>query len=423
MKRFLILLLLIGYASYAQVEYAGANAISNAPLFYIDAADYLSKVPNKTRLDVFIEVPYASIQFIKKGDVFQAGYSVTLTFYDKEKKGILFERIWKETIKESEFTRTLSRTNYNISYRSFDLNPGSYLVRCILEDSDSRRASSKEFPVRVDVIKDTLGFSDIMLITEIIKEESGERILPNISKIVTNKNSSLPFYFDIYSNKDRQIYIEFSLENLKSRKAIKQLSPQTIKAGTNTVYYTMENLDFKLGDYSLSALIKDGEWKEIGRVEKIFNSKIYGLPNTILDLNKAIEQMIYIASVEEMSYLKESELYEDKLNRFIAFWENKKPNKNLEENPILYEYYRRIDYATKNFKGLGEGWKTDMGMIYVTFGPPNHVDRHPFDSNSVPYEIWEYYDLNRSFIFADQTGFGDYRLVNPDYSRWPGYRP
>ena len=95
----------------------------------------------------------------------------------------------------------------------------------------------------------------------------------------------------------------------------------------------------------------------------------------------------------------------------------------MKNNPILNEYYRRIEYANKKFKALGEGWRSDMGMIYVTFGPPTNVERHPMDMNSKPYEIWEYNELDRTFIFLDQTGFGDYRLVNPDYSRWPGYRP
>jgi len=178
-----------------------------------------------------------------------------------------------------------------------------------------------------------------------------------------------------------------------------------------------------LGDYSLKVILKDSDWNEISNIEKKFYSKIYGLPSTVVDLDKATAQLIYIASPEEKDFIEEAENYNEKLDRFLAFWNKKKPNPRIEENPILYEYYRRIDFATKNFKGMGEGWRTDMGMIYITFGPPSNVERHPFDSNSRPYEVWDYYELNRSFVFVDQTGFGDYRLYNPDYSRWPGYRP
>jgi len=54
-------------------------------------------------------------------------------------------------------------------------------------------------------------------------------------------------------------------------------------------------------------------------------------------------------------------------------------------------------------------------MVFIILGTPNNVDRHPFDLESKPYEVWQYYELNRSYVFVDETGFGDYRLVTPLY--------
>lgn len=423
MKRFYLIFLIALISVNAQVEYSSeSNLLINAPLFYVDFANYKSNVPDKTRMDVFIQVPYTSIQFIKKDNSFLAGYNVTLTFYDKDKKNILFERSWKEKITSNDFTQTISRSNHNFSYRTFDLNPGNYTIRCILEDTDSRRAATREFKLELKKFPEALSISDIILISEIIKDPAGEKIVPNISKTVSNKTTSFPFYFEIYSDKEEQVILEYHLLNLKSNTTLKQMNPQNLKAGSNTIYFTIENTEFKLGDYIIKVFVKDNDWKDVASAQKQFYSKIFGFPNSIIDLDKAVDQLVYIASPDDIGYIKEAKEYDEKLNRFLIFWEKKKPNTKIEENPILYEYYRRIEYANKNFKGFGEGWKSDMGMIYITFGPPNNVERHPLASNSVPYEIWDYYDLNRSFIFADQTGFGDYRLVNPDYSRWPGYR-
>jgi hypothetical protein len=69
-----------------------------------------------------------------------------------------------------------------------------------------------------------------------------------------------------------------------------------------------------------------------------------------------------------------------------------------------------------------EGWRSDRGMVYITLGPPNNIDRHPFDYDAKPYEIWEYYDMNQQFIFVDETGFGDYRLTTPMYGDMYRYR-
>ena len=63
-----------------------------------------------------------------------------------------------------------------------------------------------------------------------------------------------------------------------------------------------------------------------------------------------------------------------------------------------------------------------MGMVYITLGPPSAVERHPFDMGAKPYEIWEYYHINRSFLFVDNSGFGDYRLSESPYGDWFKYR-
>ena len=54
-----------------------------------------------------------------------------------------------------------------------------------------------------------------------------------------------------------------------------------------------------------------------------------------------------------------------------------------------------------------------MGYVYIMYGEPSSIERHPFEMDTKPYEIWTYYELNKQFIFVDDTGFGDYRLRNP----------
>ena len=86
---------------------------------------------------------------------------------------------------------------------------------------------------------------------------------------------------------------------------------------------------------------------------------------------------------------------------------------NTEQNEVMEEYYRRVNFTNANFSVFMEGWKTDQGMVYIILGPPSDIDRHPFELDSKPYEIWSYYQFNRQFVFVDQTGFGEYRLVSP----------
>ena len=77
----------------------------------------------------------------------------------------------------------------------------------------------------------------------------------------------------------------------------------------------------------------------------------------------------------------------------------------------MQEYYSRVERANILFGTFRNGWETDRGEVYIRFGPPSEVERHPFEINQQPYEIWYYYDIQRQFIFVDEMGYGEYRLV------------
>mgnify|MGYP001405783215 FL=1 len=157
----------------------------------------------------------------------------------------------------------------------------------------------------------------------------------------------------------------------------------------------------------------DENSKVIETVTKGFYSHWKGLPVVITDIDKAISQTVYIATPEELDYMKDAETVSEKTKRFLEFWKKKDPSPNNDENEVFDEYFRRIAYANENFSNYTEGWRSDRGMVFTILGAPNNIDRHPFEYDSKPYEVWEYYDINRSFLFLDQTGFGDYRLMTP----------
>lgn len=79
---------------------------------------------------------------------------------------------------------------------------------------------------------------------------------------------------------------------------------------------------------------------------------------------------------------------------------------------LMAEYYTRVVEANLQFTGFKEGWKTDMGMMFILFGAPWYIDR---GSNTITW-IYGYdrADFNRVFTFR-QTRYGNER--NP-FSYW-----
>ncbi len=57
---------------------------------------------------------------------------------------------------------------------------------------------------------------------------------------------------------------------------------------------------------------------------------------------------------------------------------------------MIRSYYGRVEEANRFFFSFCEGWKTDRGIIYIIFGPPNHLYRTDFE------EYWTYGETNNN---------------------------
>jgi GWxTD domain-containing protein len=418
MKFTLIILALITSFSIIVAQENSDNKtkkIFGEAVFYHDFVNGFSDKPGLTKVDVFIQVPYKSVQFVKSSVGFTAKYSVTASVFDSSKSRLIVEKTWNETINVMDFSLVTTRDNFNLSKRSFDLQPGNYIIRTALEDLDSRKLTSSENKLVVRDLNGGLVLSDILLISKPGANQPENKIIPNIGRNVSNSKDQIRMYYEINNRDSVDISksIEYVVLNTDNQVIHKESEKRNLKPGISKVLYIVSEFPFDMGAYLLSVSVKDESGKVLTSVTKSFYSQIKGLPTIITDIDKAIAQTVYIASSAEMNYMQEDEKTSEKTKRFLEFWKKKDPSPNNEENEVFDEYFRRVAFANENFSNYFEGWRTDRGMVFIILGAPNNVDRHPFEYDSKPYEVWEYYDLNRSFIFLDQTGFGDYRLITP----------
>ncbi|OIP60374.1 MAG: hypothetical protein AUK34_06535 [Ignavibacteria bacterium CG2_30_36_16] len=397
----------------AQVE--SSFGIENRDaVYYQDFLNFAGEKSIQTRVDVFIQVPYNEIQFVKTEKGFAAGYSVTISVFNEDKSTLLSEKTFNEKIEIKNFEQTISGSNFNLSLRSFNLSSGTYLIRTEIEDKDSRKTSSSENKFEVRDFTGSSGISDMMLVAKKTVVDGSNKILPNVSRNVLTKKEGIPLFFEVYKNQPGDVKINFKIFENENR-IYDSTEVKKIDSGTTQIFFTIKELELGLGNYIIQLAVVDADDKIIGTIRKSFLSRWPGVPSSIKDLNKAIKQLVYIATEDEIEKIEETENRDEKVKEYLNFWKKKDPTPQTEDNPIFDEYYRRVFYANEKFSHYIEGWKTDRGMVFIILGPPNNVDRHPFEFNTKPYEVWEYYDLNRQFVFVDETGFGDYRLITPMY--------
>lgn len=384
----------------------------NEAIYFQDFVNYASEKPGLSRIDIYVMMPYKNLKFSKSPQGFTAKYSVTASVYDSAESKLVVEKTWNETINVIDYNATTSKENYNLSKRSFDVATGIYKIKTMLTDKDSKQEAIGENIFEVKDYSGNISLSDLLLVS---RSDSKGNIIPNVSRNYPSAKNKIQFYYEVYlkDSLNSEMKINYSVTNTEFQNIHNESETRSFKPGINQILFSLQEFPFDLGVYNLKVSLSDSTGKEFCSTTKSFYSHWRGLPSVIKDIDKAISQTVYIASPEELDQMEEGENVQDKTKRFLEFWKKKDPSPNNDENEIFDEYFRRIIFSNENFSNYTEGWRSDRGMVYTILGPPNNVDRHPFEYDSKPYEIWEYYDLNRSFIFVDQTGFGDYRLVTP----------
>lgn len=410
MKKLLLAYLCIySFLSFAQTEDESKN-LDNKIRYYQDFISFKGN-DDKTRLDFFIKVPYNAVQFVKTGQGFEASYTVTVSIFSEDKSKLITEKIWNEKIIAISFELTTSPDNFNLGSRSFELSPGTYSVKTILLDKDSKNEYTAESTVIVKQFDQYPSLSDIMLISGKNVVDGKSKIIPNVSRNLVSDRDPLDMFYEIYSDTNRNLTIDYEIFNESVQQVYTSSQIVKVKSGKNQIFHNLDSLVLDLGKHLLKVSLKDSTQKVIDTSIKSFTSRWVGVPVYITDLDKAIDQMIYLASPEELSYIRDAETRIEKSKRFVAFWKKQDPNPADEYNPVFNEYYSRVAYANQNFTTYSlDGWKSDRGMVFIILGAPDNIDRHPFEYYAKPYEVWQYYNLNKQFIFMDYSGFGDYRL-------------
>ena len=124
-----------------------------------------------------------------------------------------------------------------------------------------------------------------------------------------------------------------------------------------------------------------------------------------------LELLDYTAEDEDVERLRNISP-EKRLDEWNRYWKSKDPTRTTDLNEELSEFLRRVRFTLENFGTHGPGWKTDLGRIYIRYGPPdNSVDRDGRTLGSM-WKIWYYYSRGIAFIFEDSMGSGQYVLYD-----------
>ena len=413
------------FPAFAQVETANRLVEDKPEALYLDAISFASSDSSRPRLDVYIQVGYPTLTFVKENDRYSASYEISLTLYDSLDV-LTSEKMWTEEIKGVTFDQSVGAGAYSLTERSIDVAPGKYRLEVVMRDIESK---ATRHLVRRVVVPDFPRFpfslSGIMIVSHMAQIGAKRSLTPSVSSNLGTLNEPVYAFFEAYNNRTKIDSIRYSasIVNAKGERQMGFDTLETVHRGKNDVLLMIDQRALPVGDYVLDIKAIDLHGSSeadssIAESKRSFMMRWRGMPVSLKDLDVAIEQLRYIAKDSDIDNIKNAPTLEEKQKRFLDFWKKRSTNPNAQRNIRMEEYYARVDYANRHFSHYIDGWRTDMGMVYIIFGAPSNVDRHPYDMDAKPYEVWSYYDLNHQFVFVDESGFGDYRLLTPIWDVW-----
>jgi len=415
--RFALLSVLI-FQGMAYAQYLERSGYSGVGIPFFESELYRSFDEDLKRVKVSISAMllYDDITFLKSDTTgYDAEFEWIIAVYtDKDK--VVFSRTVNKKLNVKEYETTNSRDDKITLSEEFSLEPGDYSVLLRTVDLISNKTAQRKIEMNMpDYSKDKISISGIMFLHDVEYDSLGKILNyePTFSNNFSLRKGEFYIYFDLYTEVvDVPVIIRYILKNDDESAEVDTIVTELVEEKISPHVLNLKKNRFEKNRYELviEAEIERNKVKDKTNFSFFWSQ----VPSTTEDINIAMKQMTYILSSDSLRKYEDAQL-EDKQKFFKHFWKKRDPNQSTTKNELMDEYFKRVNYSNKQFSTFNmSGWLSDRGRILIKFGVPDDIERHPFEIDTVPYEVWRYYSLRKEFLFQDYSGFGDYRL-HPAY--------
>tara|TARA_B100000902_G_C27314951_1_gene920697 strand:+ start:2685 stop:3905 length:1221 start_codon:yes stop_codon:yes gene_type:complete len=400
MKNLLLIILLSAFVT-------AQDTVSNVNSYNTNVV--VRPVNDEIEVITFVEIFNRNLQFIKIEEGFESSFEVTVSLVSKDSNK-LFKTTFSDSINVKNFSETVKMSKPRIIVNKFLIPYGEFDINFSLKDLDTKLVGKKQTKVPSKNLSSNRNikiFEPIFVIHKDGDWNFGLDKYPLKLNKIASKDGFIEFYQYIYFEEKGEYLINISLvsEDGEWKKSfIEKVTSNNIEKLIKAPLKGIETSNLK---------IKVDISKDSNVISKSFPIK---LKNDILifsnksNISKALNQMNYILDSDEKKELRNLKNSE-KENFFKKVWAKRDPDLTTKENELMEEYYRRVNFSEENFsKGSSQGWRSDMGMIYILFGKPDDIVKSMNPQQSYNFETWYYFQINEEFVFIDEYGFGNFRL-------------
>ena len=383
------------------------------PSFTADLAVSLDR-DQRPGLSVSIAVPYQGLDWVRFDGPggehrFGAGLEFTVIF-ETRRGGEQRGDAWERRLAVAGFSDTRAPNAVAVEKRTFALPPGPYSVRIGVRDLNSSARSVVQQKLTVpDYARLPVGFADL----ELGVVDSAGSFRPVATRRFGVEVGTIGARASLFDRREgtwpRRYPLQYRIRGESGEVVLSGSQDITLAASGEPVVIRPTSPDLFLGSYVFEVELVEG--RSHWRVERAFEVDESGPPRG-REFTRMLEPLAYIASSQEMDWLR-SLPPEQQAQGWEELWRRRDPTPDTPRNEVQLEFFRRVRYAEHHFQGFGPGWRSDMGRIYIKFGPPDQIENRPASLTAPQLEIWYYNQPYRRLVFGDREGFGRYSLLNP----------
>jgi GWxTD domain-containing protein len=401
---------------------------------------------NGILLETYVDVTGSSVAYLPVNDSLnRAEIEMNIILSNVETVVDFKKEIVQSPLAYSDYTPDF------MSLNRFLLPSGKYTLELIMKDlgkEEDAVTTMRTIDLQLDI--DACSFSDIELIAgfrpaaqDARMAKSGFEFIPYMSNLYGETFNELLFYVELYHTEkslgsDEGFVLSYALEDSKSNRTIAECEVVKRKKSAEVIT-EMGRLDLSKvpsGLYILNIEARNRENEVIaskelqiirqnGALAKEYSPEDIEL-SFIGKMNDKDSLIAYIDCLHPVAreyertvidyQIKNSSLLECK-SFFYSFWEARNL---IDPSKAWNEYKEQVRIAEEKFGTSNKrGYSTDMGRVYLQYGPPNSVVDRSSDPQSYPYQIWHYYRAgkfsDKRFVFYDRELLQrEYQLLHSD---------
>jgi GWxTD domain-containing protein len=395
--------------------------VSGPPLPFVGSVRYLRAAASDSTLALCaLSLSNHALSFRRDGNEFLAEYHVEVSF--RPDSGPPRQVASDQVVRVRGFQETLRNDETVIYQQLLTLRPGVYHVSTIVRDRNGPAVGRYE---RLDTVPSfaTRGLSSPVA----FYEGTGRAAVGELPKLVANPRATLP-----YGGDTLRFYVEGYDLAEGARLAVRAVDQGGVSMYDDTVplrggpglahaVVSLAPGRLPMGEAHLE-LEAVGAGAGGGASTRAPFLVSFSSQWVITNFAEMIGLLRYFDHPDLVDSLRKA-TPERRPEVWRQFWKQTDPVPLTPENEALDDYFKRVQVANQRYAEAGDpGWLTDRGEVYITLGEPDEVYdlRGDVSRGGTAVVRWSYTTLQLVLIFADQTGFGRFRLTptsRADYQR------